>query len=161
MTGRARDVIHTSEASGSPLTRREYELRELVDELQAQLAERERIHELEIVAQRRQLEVRFAFESTLEKRLLEYQHRLEQSYEEVDVQRRIAAELAAEREQVAEAVREREEVVRVLDAERRRISYRAMQSVVVQVKKRRIVFGVVRRAARVIEARQRSRPLHS
>jgi hypothetical protein len=136
-------------------------LRELVDELQARLADRERIHELELVAQRRELEVRFAFEATLEQQLRDYQQQVEQAHAETDAHRRVAAEVPAERENAAKAVREREEVARVLEAERRRISYRAMQSVVAQVKKRRLLFAASRKAARVIEARQRSRPLHS
>jgi hypothetical protein len=134
------------------------ELQGLVDELQAQRdlrIQRERIHELEIAAQRRELDVRFAFEATLEQRLLEYQRQIESLHAHVDieVQRRFAAELCAEREHVAEARRQRDDIVRELDAERRRISYRTVQRVVIPVTKGRAFFAMLRRTARAIRDR--------
>jgi hypothetical protein len=152
------DEIPTPEGSRSALTRRVCELRELADSLQSQqneLVERERIHELEIVAQRRELEVRFAFEATLEERLLDYQREIERLHAQVEmeVQRRFAAELLAESARVAQAQRERDDVRRELDAERRRISYRAVQRAVVPITKGRAVFAKLRRTGRVMRDR--------
>ena len=181
MTSSANDVIRTSEAS-SALTRREWELRELVDEVQAQLAEhieRERVQELEIVSLRHELELRFAYEATLDERVLEQQGRLEWAHATINreaeifaaVHDRLDGEIAAETQRTAEALQacavvewERGEIARERDdaareteaaraelaAERARVSYRAVQRVTVQVKKHRLLAGVMRRFARVL-----------
>jgi hypothetical protein len=158
VTDRAHDAIRTSEASVGDLTLRVCELQGLVDELQAQRdlrSQSERIHELEIASQRRELDVRFAFEATLEQRLLECQQQIESLHAHVDieVQRRFAAQLSVEREHVLEAQRERDDVRRELDAERQRISYRTAQRVVIPVTKGRAFFAMLRRTARVIRDR--------
>jgi hypothetical protein len=138
--------------------RRLDDLHELVGKLQAQrdaFVQRERVYELEIVSQRRELEVRFAFEVTLEERLLEYRQQIEslRAEVEIEVERRFAAQLATERERVSEAQRERDEIRRELEAERRRISYRTVQRVVVEMTKGRAFLATLRRNARTIRDR--------
>jgi len=134
--------------------------------------DRERITELEFEAQRRELEVRFAYEETLERRLSESQERVEAlqgrivaEAQRIAVERqRLAAQSADERERSADARRaldetrreldlvrrERDDVRQELDAERQRLSYRAVQSLVAKVKKRRIVLAVVRKIAALL-----------
>jgi hypothetical protein len=139
-------MIRTAAASEWEFLCRVNDLHELVDQLQTQrdaLVHRERIHELEIVAQRRELELRFVFEATLEERLRECQQQIEvlHTRTETDMQRRFAIELAAERDRTAEAQRERDEIRRELGAERQRISYRTVQRVVVPVTRGRVFFA--------------------
>jgi hypothetical protein len=168
-------VVHTAEPAGSDLARRDWELRERVGELQAELSERierERIRELELASQRHELEIRFAYNATLEQRVLEHQQQIAwlQSHLEHEAQRfagehqrltdeieRGAEALAVERERVAEhqrAVdwfqRERDLAREELAAERRRVSYRAVQRVANWVRKHRVLSAVLRRAARVV-----------
>jgi hypothetical protein len=168
-------VVHTSETVGSDLSRRDWELRERVGELEAELSERierERIRELELSSQRHELEVRFAYNATLEQRVLEHQRQIEwlqghleseehrfaaehqQLTEEIE---RSAEALAVERERVAEhqrAVdwfqRERDLARAELDAERQRVSYRAVQRVTSWARRHRILSALFRRAARVV-----------
>jgi chromosome segregation ATPase len=163
VTESAHDMVRTSEAPERDLTQRALtqrvnDLRDQVDDLRTErdaLVQRERIHELEIVAQRRELDLRFAFEATLEERLLEYQRRIDalHAHLEVEVQHRFAAELATVREHIAHAQRERDAVRGELDAERQRLSYRAVQPVALQMTKSRAVVTTLRRTARVIRKR--------
>ena len=175
MTDSWERVVRTSEPAGADLTRRDWELRERVGEMQAELAERierERIRELELASQRHELEIRFAYNATLEQRVLEHQQQiawlhghlehesqrfaaeLQRLAEEIE---RAAEALAVERERVAEhqrAVdwfqRERDLVRSELEAERRRMSYRAVQRVATWVRKHRVLSGLLRRSARVV-----------
>jgi chromosome segregation ATPase len=168
-------VVHTAEPAAPDRTHRDWELRERVGALQAELSEsteRERIRELEFAAQRQELEIRFAYNATLEHRVLEHQHqiesvqsKLEQESERFAAERerltdeiaRAAEDLATERERVAEHQRavdwfQRDcEAVRLeLNAERQRLSYRAVQRVTSWVGRHRVLSGVLRRAARVV-----------
>jgi colicin import membrane protein len=168
MTDSLESVVQTAEASGPALARREWELRERVAELQSELGERierERIRELELASQRRELEVRFAYNAALEQRVLEHQHQVEWLHGQFALQaqsfaaehQRVADEFAAERERVAELQRaieaiqrERDDARAELDAERRRVSSRAVQRWTSRVKKHRVLFAMLRRTARVI-----------
>jgi DNA primase len=70
MSSGADDQVPNVSASGESSTRVEWDLAERVAELEAQLAERlerERIRELEITALHNELELRFAYNSALEK----------------------------------------------------------------------------------------------
>jgi hypothetical protein len=139
-----------------------------------ELEDRERIQELEFDAQRRELEVRFAYEETLERRLLESEKRVEAlqgriatEAQRIAVERqRLAAQSAEERARAVDARRaldetrreldrvrrERDAVRQELDAERQRLSYRVVQSLVAKVKKRRVVLALIRRIAQSIRA---------
>ena len=175
MTDSWERVVHTSEPAGSDLTRRDWELRERVGELQAELSERierERIRELELASQRHELEIRFAYNATLEQRVLEHQQQIAwlQGHLESEERRfgsehqRLAEEiergaeaLRLERERVAEhqrAVdwfqRERDSARAELDAERQRVSYRVVQRGTAWLRRHRILSAVLRRAARVV-----------
>ena len=175
MTDSRERVVHTAEPAGSDLTRRDWELRERVGELQAELSERierERIRELELASQRHELEIRFAYNATLEQRVLEHQQQIAwlQSHLEHEAQRfagehqrlveeieRSAEALAFERERVAEHQRavdwfqhERDYVREELAAERRRVSYRVVQRAANWLRKHRVLSAVLRRAARVV-----------
>jgi hypothetical protein len=140
-------------------TQHEQSLRDLVTLLQREIAdrvERERVHELEIASQRRELAVRFDYEATLEERLREHDERIEQQDEAVALtadRRRLAAELAAESQRADAAGHERDLVVAELAAERRRASYRAVQRVVAWLQRHRIVSAAVRLTARVVTTR--------
>jgi chromosome segregation ATPase len=122
-------VVQAPEGSVPALGRREWELRERVAELESEVAERierERIRELELGSQRRELEVRFAYNAALEQRVLEHQQQIEwlhgqferQHQGNVAEQQRVAEEnqrvvdqLTAERERLGEALTlERERV---------------------------------------------------
>lgn len=168
MTDSWERVVHTAEPSGPALARREWELRERVAELESDLAERierERIRELELVSQRSELNVRFAYNAALEQRVLEHQRQVEWLHDQFALQaqgfaaehQRIADECAAERERAAElrrtieaVQRERDEVRAEFDAERRRVSYQAVQRLITRARKHRVVFAMLRRTARVI-----------
>lgn len=174
MTDSLGSIVHTLDASEPALSRREWELRERVEELQIELAERlerERIRELELLSQRHELEVRFAYNAMLEERVVDHANQIgllhghinaaAEHYaaerERVDAEfHALATELAAEREHLAEAQRAREEMERERDAirselaaERQRLSYRAVQRLASRVGKHRYLSALLRRTARV------------
>jgi len=175
MTERLGSIVHTLDVSEPALSRREWELRERVEELEAELAERlerERIRELELVSQRHELEVRFAYNAMLEERVVDHANQIgllhghinaaAEHYaterQRVDAEfHALAAELAAEREHLAQARRTIEEVERERDgtqnelaAERSRLSYRMVQRVTSRVKKHRYLSALLRRTARLV-----------
>jgi hypothetical protein len=151
--------------------RREWELSERVTDLEAQLAEqleRERIRELEIISLRRELEVRFAYNSMLEHNALERQkeidwlkHRVEHDAQVLANERVRAAEehrlAAEERERAAEELAAQcgrtleahdawEQAQKTLAAERNRLSYRMSNRAVSWLTGHGVLFAVVRRA---------------
>ena len=160
-------VVHTPEMPDAILARREWDLRERVAELEAELdkrVERDRIRELELASLRRELEVRFAYNAALEQRVLEHKQELDWMHQQFALQaqgfaaeqERAAAELAAARERVeeqqrrAEALQHEVDGVRAeLEAERGRVSYRLVQRITTRVRKHRVVFVTLRRTARV------------
>ena len=174
MTDSLGSVLHTLDASEPALSRREWELRERVDELESELAERlerERIRELELVSQRHELEVRFAYNAMLEERVVDHANQvhllhghINAAAEHYAAERQrvdadfhaLAAELAAEREHVAEvqraleeAQRERDEARVELAAERQRLSYRAVQGLANRIRRHRYLSAILRRTARL------------
>src|SRR5579859_6214788 len=97
--------IHALDASEPALARREWDLRERVEELESELkerVERDRIRELELVSQRHELEVRFAYNAMLEERVLDHANQIAWLHKHADGEperfgvehRRIAAEHA-------------------------------------------------------------------
>jgi chromosome segregation ATPase len=147
-------------------TRREHELCELVARLEAKLAdfaEREQVHELEIAAQRRELAVRFEYEAALEERLRECREQIERLAENEQgrvtaERRRLAGELADEQQRAEHARVERDRVQAELDAERRRVSYRAAQGVLGWLQEHRVAHGVARELARFAKRRGEAVP---
>src|SRR5262245_51401162 len=108
--------------SESALARREWELRERVAELESELEERierERIRELELASQRRELEVRFAYNAALEQRVVERVQEVDWMHEQFARQ---AEGFAAEREHTA----------RELEGERARVEHFAQHAAAVE-----------------------------
>jgi hypothetical protein len=160
-------ATQTAEVSDAALARRAWDLRERVAELETELdqrIERDRIRELELASQRRELEVRFAYNAALEQRVLEHKQELDWMHQQfaaqaqgiASEQERAAGEIAAERERVsaeherAERLeRERDAVLWELAAERGRVSYQLVQRVAARARKHRVVYVTLRRTARV------------
>jgi hypothetical protein len=108
---------------GSDSSRENWELMERVAELEARLAEREerdRIRELEIAALRHELELRFAYNSSLE-RALEEQRNINEII-------RLLERAETERSRADEAEQ-------LLAAERARISYRLVNRFAVSTRR--------------------------
>jgi hypothetical protein len=163
------------ETTGSNMTRKEWDLSERVTELQGQLTERverERVRELEISSLRHELELRFGYNSALERNAVERQghiDRLDAHIEQITnvfsaEMTRLSAEVATERHRLeqanlriaAETARADEAVSalaaaeQTILAERQRISYR----LVTRLTERRFAFGLLRWAAGVVAGRR-------
>lgn len=151
MTDSFDSIVHTLDAPEPALARREWELRERIDELQSALTERierERIRELELMSQRHELEVRFTYNAMLEERVVDHADQIAWLHKHADGE---AERFAVQDRRIAtEHERERDEIRAELDAERRRLSYRVVQRLVSRMKKHRVISALLRRAARVI-----------
>jgi len=152
------------------MTSRDLDSDESAAVMEAQLMEcreRERVHELEIAALRRELEIRLAYNATLEQDAAERQHHTDWLYSHIEhvtsvfeaerhrsnevlqgERSRLAKELAAERRRTEEAVRALQRVTQDLEAERKRISYILVQRMASRVSKHRAFFAWLGRAAR-------------
>ena len=150
MTDSFDSIVHTLDAPEPAFARREWELCERIDELQSALTERierERIRELELMSQRHELEVRFTYNAMLEERVVDHADQIAWLHKHADGE---AGRFAAEARYANQFQRERDEIRAELDAERRRLSYRVVQRLVSRMKKHRVIFALLRRAARVI-----------
>jgi chromosome segregation ATPase len=103
MTDSLGSNLHALDVTDAAFARREWELRERIDELRAELTERlerERIRELELMSQRHELEVRFAYNAMLEERVVDHVKQIEWLHKHAEGEaerfavehRRIAAE---------------------------------------------------------------------
>ena len=107
MTDSLGSNLHALDVTDAAFARREWELRERIDELQAELTERverERIRELELTSQRHELEVRFAYNAMLEERVVDHIKQIEWLHKHAEGEaERFAVEhrrIAAEHERV-------------------------------------------------------------
>jgi hypothetical protein len=159
-------AAHTTELSDTVLARRAWTSQERVTELETELdqrIERERIRELELASLRRELEVRFAYNATLEQRMLDHKQQLDWMHEQFALQaqgyaaelERVSQQLVEERARIDEQHRHADELAHELEAvrselaaERARVSYRLVQRLTRRTQNHRVVFVTLRRTAR-------------
>jgi hypothetical protein len=126
-----------------------WDLAEQVSTLQArlnELLERERVRELELAALRKDVEVKAAYNTMLERAAGENRELIDWLRSRLDD---VQGVLEPEHERSAQLERSLDAAARELQLERQRISYRLAQRVIVPVARRPRLFALARRLGRL------------